>query len=195
MNNSFIIPVVFLTVMLWATGCRQNETPKPHAYFRISFPEKEYIRYESECPFAFEYPVYGQPVATVHHADEPCLFNLVFPKYKGTIHLTYIKIDNNFDVLLDDDWTFVYKKIAQKADAIAPHQYGDLSNRVYATVYDIKGNAASPVQFYVTDSVRHYLRGSLYFSTRPNYDSLTPVIHFFRKDIVHLIETLRWKND
>jgi gliding motility-associated lipoprotein GldD len=184
-----------MTVMFWITGCRQNETPKPHAYFRISFPEKEYVGYESECPFVFEYPVYGQSVATANHAGEPCLFNLVFPQYKGIIHLTYKRINKNFAILLDDDWTFVYKKIAQKADAIDLRQYEDPSNKVYATIYDIKGNAASPVQFYLTDSVRHFLRGSLYFNTRPNYDSLAPVIHFFRKDIVHLIETFRWKND
>ncbi|MDR0714305.1 MAG: gliding motility lipoprotein GldD [Bacteroidales bacterium] len=195
MNN----PIISLSLVLFSTlcsaGCRQNETPKPRAYFRISFPEKKYVRYESECPFVFEYPVYAQPVATANHTGEPCFFNLVFPKYKATIHLTYKKINNDLNVLLDDDWTFVYKKIAQKADAIEPHHYEDPKNRIYATVYDIKGNAASPVQFYTTDSVRHFLRGSLYFGTRPNYDSLAPSIHFFRRDIVHLIETFRWKND
>ncbi|HEX2934063.1 MAG TPA: hypothetical protein VHO72_01805, partial [Bacteroidales bacterium] len=60
-------------------------------------------------------------------------------------------------------------------------------------VYDIKGNTASSVQFYVTDSTRHFIRGALYFEAQPNKDSLAPVIDFFRKDIIHLIETLKWK--
>jgi len=65
---------------------------------------------------------------------------------------------------------------------------------VYGILYDLKGNTASSVQFYVTDSVKHFLRGSLYFEAVPDADSLAPVINFFRGDIVHLIETLKWKN-
>jgi gliding motility-associated lipoprotein GldD len=194
MNKIFILPAILLVFVLLCTGCRQNEIPKPHAYFRISFPDKEYTTYTSACPFVFEYPVYGKIAGLAGHKDEPCLFNVVFPAYRGTIHLTYKQINRNFDILLDDDWTFVFKKIAQKADAIDAHNYADTENRVYATIYDIKGNAASPVQFYVTDSVQHFLRGSFYFNTQPNYDSLAPAINFFRKDITHLVESLRWKN-
>jgi gliding motility-associated lipoprotein GldD len=67
-------------------------------------------------------------------------------------------------------------------------------NRVYGTLYDLKGNTATAVQFFVTDSTKHFLRGSLYFAAEPDADSLEPVIEFFRGDIEHLIETLQWKN-
>ncbi|MDR3094376.1 MAG: gliding motility lipoprotein GldD [Bacteroidales bacterium] len=189
MNKIFMLAIVVLSV-----SCRQNEFPKPHSYFRISFPEKEYTNYAGDCPFTFEYPVYGKITPVANHTDEPCLFNLSFPAYKGTLHLTYKAIDKNLDLLLEDDWTFVFKKIAQKADAIDIHSIANPDGKVYATIYDIKGNAASPVMFYATDSTRHYLRGSFYFSTPPNYDSLTPAIQFFRKDVVHLVEKLNWKN-
>ena len=66
--------------------------------------------------------------------------------------------------------------------------------KVFGILYDLKGNTASAVQFYVTDSLNHYLRGSLYFAAEPDADSLKPVIDFFREDIIHLIETLKWKN-
>jgi gliding motility-associated lipoprotein GldD len=79
------------------------------------------------------------------------------------------------------------------ADAIDQQVYNNQENKVYGILYDLKGNTASAVQFYVTDSVNHYLRGSLYFSAEPNADSLAPVIEFFRADILHLIETLKWK--
>jgi gliding motility-associated lipoprotein GldD len=68
-------------------------------------------------------------------------------------------------------------------------------NKVYGILYDLKGNTASAVQFYVTDSINHYLRGSLYFTAEPNADSLSPVINFFREDIIHFIETLEWKKN
>jgi len=86
------------------------------------------------------------------------------------------------------------KNHINKADAINEQIFSDAENSVYGILYDLKGNTASAVQFYATDSIKHYLRGSLYFSAEPNADSLAPVIDFFREDILHLIETLRWKN-
>ncbi|MDE5612858.1 MAG: gliding motility lipoprotein GldD, partial [Odoribacter sp.] len=59
--------------------------------------------------------------------------------------------------------------------------------------YFIEGNTASSTQFYVTDSVKHFLRGALYFKQHPDKDSLAPVIHYLRQDIVNLMETVRFK--
>ncbi|MDR1866072.1 MAG: gliding motility lipoprotein GldD [Bacteroidales bacterium] len=190
----FRLAVILPAIILLAAACRSNETPKPHAYFRMSFPEKEYQIYDAQCPFTFEFPVYGKIVPVENHSDEPCLFNISFPAYKGTIHLTYKEIKGDLDDFLEDDWTFVFKKIAQRADAVDMHHYSDSDRKVYATVYDIKGNAASPVQFFVTDSVRNFLRGSLYFAVQPNYDSLEPAIVFFRKDIIHIVESVKWNS-
>ncbi|MCR5455573.1 MAG: hypothetical protein K6F33_11355, partial [Bacteroidales bacterium] len=64
---------------------------------------------------------------------------------------------------------------------------------VYGLLYGIKGNVASPLQFYITDSTRHFLRGSLYFNCSPNKDSLAPSVEFVRQDIERLFETLIWK--
>ncbi len=64
---------------------------------------------------------------------------------------------------------------------------------VYGTVYEIAGDAASSIQFFLTDSTKHYLRGALYFNAQPNKDSLAPLINFVREDIVVLIESFEWK--
>jgi gliding motility-associated lipoprotein GldD len=64
---------------------------------------------------------------------------------------------------------------------------------VIAVLFEIKGNAATPYQFFATDSTTHFLRGSLYFNVYPNKDSLAPVVDFVKKDIFRLIETLEWK--
>ena len=71
--------------------------------------------------------------------------------------------------------------------------YQDEVNKVYGMLYDVSGNAASPVQFYVTDSINHFLSGALYFSSQPNYDSILPAIDYLRSDVRKLLETLRWK--
>ena len=53
--------------------------------------------------------------------------------------------------------------------------------------------AASPFQFYLTDSVDHFVRGALYFNVVPNNDSLAPVIDYLKDDMRHMIETFEWK--
>ena len=97
------------------------------------------------------------------------------------------------DSLLDQSYQLNVKYHVSKADAIKEQVYSNSENKVYGILYDLKGNTASAVEFYVTDSLSHYLRGSLYFASEPNADSLVPVIDFFREDIIHLIETLKWK--
>ena len=187
------LQVALLFVCALIISCQQNYTPKPHAYYRIDFPEREYRTCDSIGMFTFEYPVYGTLTHVTRPSPDSCWLNIKFPRYRGTIYLTYHKIDNNFDWFIEDNQKIIYTKIAQKADAVDLYDYGNPESKVYGTIYDIRGNAASQVQFYATDSVRHFLRGSLYFYTKPNYDSLAPVIAFFREDITHLIKSIRWK--
>ena len=66
------------------------------------------------------------------------------------------------------------------------------ANQVYGLIYKIEGNAASPMQFFLTDSTHHFLRGALYIREVPNIDSLKPVIDFLEIDIIRLIETTSW---
>jgi gliding motility-associated lipoprotein GldD len=67
------------------------------------------------------------------------------------------------------------------------------SVNVYGLVYFLEGNAASSLQFYLTDSTNHFVRGALYFDAKPNPDSLAPVQNFIQEDILNMIESFRWK--
>ena len=178
-------------VVLFAAGCNRTTTPKPRAYFRIDFPEKKYQTFSGNCPYSFEYPVYGKITLPDATDAEPCWYNIEFPAFKGKIHLTYKKVNNNLPVYMEDIRTLAYKHII-KADDIIDQPFYYPERRVYGIVYDIRGNTASAVSFFATDSIHHFLSGSLYFSVQPNIDSLSPVISFFKEDIVHLIETLVW---
>jgi gliding motility-associated lipoprotein GldD len=119
--------------------------------------------------------------------------NIDFPRFDGKIHISYKQVRNNLDRYTEDSRTLAYKH-SIKADAIKETLYGNDSSHVYGILYEIKGNAASSLQFFVTDSTRNFLRGSLYFNVQPNKDSLAPVISFFRDDIIRLMETVTWKN-
>ena len=184
--------LLFLSVIsAFLYSCRGGYTPKEPGYFRIDLPKKEYVLLDSVFPYSFEVPEYSVIKADKYHTGNNNI-NIGFPSFRATLHLSYFDVKNNIDQLLEDNRKMVYKHTI-KADAINEQYYEDTLRQVYGVLYEIKGNAASSVQFYVTDSVKHFLRGALYFNTRPNKDSLAPVVDFIRDDVIHLVETLSWK--
>jgi gliding motility-associated lipoprotein GldD len=185
-----------VTISLFCTlsGCGENAVPKPRGYFRIDFPERKYQLLSSDCPFIFEYPVYSTISYDVGKTTEPCWFNIEFPHYRAKIYISYKSLSGNLPEILRESHELAYSH-SVKADAIAEQPWLNPDKKVYGMLYDIKGNTASSVQFYATDSTRNFLRGALYFEATPREDSLEPVIEHFREDIVHLIETLQWKDN
>ena len=184
----FSILIIFVLIV----SCGQVYTPKPSGYLRIDFPEKKYQPFKGSMPYEFDYPVYGEIVADKQKDAEPFWINIEFPKYKGKIHLSYKRINKNLANYIEETRKLAYKH-ASKADAIDEKIIRNDSTNVYGIFYDIKGNAASSVQFFVTDSNKNFIRGALYFSAQPNKDSLAPAIEFFKKDVEHFIQTLKWQ--
>jgi gliding motility-associated lipoprotein GldD len=194
------IIVYFLHVIVLApcfTSCDDDDdkiySPKPRGYFRIELPVKEYRLYDSLCPYSFELPLYARIQPDRHKGADPCWLNIEFPKFKATVHLTYKDINNNLNKFLEDSRDFAVRHEI-KATALDETVVIRDSSKVYGMVYDIAGNTASSVQFYLTDSTKHFLRGSLSFYCVPNADSLKMIIDFIRKDIVQLVKTCKWKD-
>ncbi|MDZ4751287.1 MAG: gliding motility lipoprotein GldD [Flavobacteriales bacterium] len=179
--------------ILVLASCGEDYLPKPRGYFRIDLPVKNYQLYQSQCPLEFEAPSYSKvQLFTENGSADSCWFNIIFPKFNARIYCTYLPVNNNITELADDAYQFAFKH-EMKADAIQRTYFDDKSRGLYGIMYDIEGEAASQVQFFLTDSTKHYLRGALYFDNRPNQDSLAPVLDFIRQDIVRITETLRWK--
>lgn len=180
---------IILILFLFGS-CSKKPTPKEKGFFRITFPEKKYKAVEEKGLYRFELPSYAtfQDEATSKYKWQ----NIFFPKQNGQLHLTYFSLQNNLAEYIEDTHKFVYKHTI-KADGIDMKEYAAPDRKVYGVLYDIKGNTASSVQFYATDSTRHFLRGSLYLNEKPNKDSLDVVINFLRKDVVRLMQTLEWK--
>ena len=184
------VAFIFLLILL-SSSCRENYTPKPAGYVKIDFPEKKYRLYGSNPAFSFEYPQY----AVIHDSSskkKEGWLNMEIPSLNGTIYLSYSKLNKDLNTYVEDSRSLAYKHTI-KATSIDELLIRYPENSVYGIFYDIKGNTATSIQFFLTDSVNHFLRGSLYFYTQPNQDSLAPVISFVRKDIEHMIETFRWK--
>lgn len=190
MKNSFHI-IIIVGLVLAGTACKPPAVPKERGYFRIDFPEKQYVSYSGDCPFSFDVPSYSKLLKS-EEAHKPCWYNLDFTEYGATIYLTYKALNHDLFEHIEDVRTLVYKHTI-KADDIKEELLLRRKDKVYGIVYFIEGNTASSLNFFATDSTKHFLSGSLYFNTQPNRDSLQPAISFFQQDIVHLLETLEWR--
>ena len=190
-RKTIIISLIFIVFV--SVACHQYDyTPKPSGYIRIDLPEKSYKVFKEKFPYNFEYPVYGKIKPDNDKNAEPYWINIEFPEYKGKIHLSYKKINGNLSGYIEDTRKLAYKHTI-KAESIDEILINRDSSKVYGILYDIKGNTASSVQFFVTDSSKNFLRGALYFDAQPNKDSLAPLIIFFRKDVEHFLNTIKWQ--
>ncbi len=191
---------VFFMLLLVLSSCKENYTPKRPSYFRIEFPKvRSYTTFDNtNYPFSFEYATYGRIQKDSANTEEmlqhPYWFNIIYPEYNSKIYLSYTPIDanNTLDKLIRDSYKLTFKHTV-KADYIDETPVRGNNPHVSGILYDVGGNAASGVQFYVTDSSRHFMRGSLYFYAAPNADSIAPAVAYFRKDVEHLIQTLKWR--
>ena len=181
-------------ISLFFASCRNEYTPRPRGYFRITFPAKSYKPLGMPVPYNFEIPVYSLPGRDSSNLNQPDWITIEVPANHAQIHLSYKRINKNLGTFIEESRSLAYKH-TQKATSIDEQIFMNRSARVFGTIYNIKGNAASPIQFYLTDSTKNFLRGSLYIKEIPNIDSLQPVISFLNQDVIRLIETTRWKEN
>jgi gliding motility-associated lipoprotein GldD len=208
MNHQKIFPHLpgycLLLITCCIISCNTNYTiDKKRGYFKIDFPEKKYRPFnEPGYPYTFEYPVYAKVIKdTTFFESRPendWWINIDFPQFNGRVFMSYKEIGKNkansyrFDSLVNDAFTMSYKQHTYKATSIEPVPFRT-PNNIDGIYFTLTGNTATANQFFVTDSVKHFLRGALYFNAAPNEDSLSVVNEFLKKDLHHLINTLQWK--
>lgn len=184
--------LLILSIGLGLSACNnRKQTPKPRGYFRIAFPEKSYHQANLDFPFTFDIANYSELLIDTDRNDDDWI-NIVTKKNKADLHITYVPLKNDLSRHLEESRKLAYDH-AIKADEIEEQRYINPAEKVYGTIFFIEGNAASPIQFYLTDSSRHFLRGALYIREIPNIDSISPVIEFLKPDVIRLIETTQWK--
>ena len=189
MNKGMLILIAALTLL----SCGSDEVdfyPKPMGFMRLDFPERNFEMYNSDCSFGFEIPDYFE----VMDKEGECNKDIAINRFNASLFLTYVPMDTNLNMNVEYSRKLVYDH-SIKADEIQEAVVKNEENNSYGMKYNIVGNAASPYQFYVTDSVEHFLRGALYFNVRPNYDSLKSSLDYIIEDIDHLIESVHWKSN
>ncbi len=201
-ETSMRLFAIVIIAVLFFSACSggADYSPKPRGYFRIVLPKKEYQDYVSNYPFTFKYPKYAvieedtQTRVAPKLVQMTHLLNMQFKQLNGTLHLSYETITSKkmFNELVEDAHKLAFKNIIKATDI----DQGNISipaKKVYGIYYTIGGNSASSVQFFLTDSVKNYMRASLYFNTEPRLDSIQPVLNFVKQDINVMIGSFKWK--
>lgn len=178
--------LTFLGLLL--LSCTEEARPKPSGELRLEYPQAAYIQYVSPCGFTFEHSKY----ARIENAKNSCWYYVTYPRMKARVFLTYFPINNDFALHVKESEKMVYEHTI-KASAIDTKSFNYPERRVFGNFYELKGPTASNLQFYVTDSTRHYVTANLYFNSRPKPDSLAPAVEYIRKDLQHMIDTFEWK--
>ena len=180
--------LIILIISLIFLSCNEVVLPKPKAYLSLEYPKKEYKNLEILRPYNFNVLKSTELIDAKKN-----WLKITYPSLKASIDITYRPIKNNLKELLTESEKLVFKH-AIKAEQIIPKDFINPKKRTFGTLYEITGNAASHLQFHVTDSTHHFIKGSLYFYVKPNYDSILPAVNYIKEDIFRLIETLEWEN-
>lgn len=190
-----ILLIVAIACTLQACEEREINVPKERGYFRIDLPEHTYKMYsEKNFPYSFNVPTYAKVVQDTERGAEPYWVNVEFPQQKATIHVSYRKLTGNLDQVVEDVHYLAYKHEVM-ADAINTKEFHYDDKNVHGLLFDIKGDAASVLQFCITDSTKNFVRGALYFNVAPNKDSLAPVIDFIREDVIEMVSSFNWTSE
>ena len=174
------------------TGDR-NYTPKPKGFLRIELPTAQYITLnETELPYTFT--TSRQAIIELPPTDSAGYWlNIDYPGLNAKIYCSYKQITT---YTLNEHIEECYKlaeRAAGNTGAINEKSYENKEHNVYGALFLLDGETASPVQFMLTDSTKHFFRGALYYKFKSNADSIAPVTDYIKKDIVELIQTFYWK--
>ena len=194
-NTQELVGFFVLAVFTIGNSACSEETamPKPMGYPRIEVPTGDSVRLD-EIPGSdsnMTYNFFVNQTARWEPGKEDGWGDLVYPWCHGRIQLTYKPIRNNLDTLVNDAHEFVDKHtvVAMGIDA---KEFYSPETGVYGRLFRLEGNVASPVQFFLTDSVSHYLYGAAYIWAEPNADSLAPVNTFLQKEVERFFRTIHW---
>lgn len=198
-NQTLKLCILFSAVAIFILSCNSDySVGKKKGYFHIEFPEKKYQSFDQPgYPYTFEYPVYAKVIKDTTFFEDKAgdwWINIDVPQFASRIYISYKTINaaNKFDSLVRDGFKMAYKQHVDVSTGIEESRILT-PNKVEGMYFSLGGNTATANQFFLTDTTKHFLRGALYFDAAPNADSLGIVNDFLKKDVEHLINTLKWK--
>lgn len=180
--------------VLAACSSTPDYTPKPKGYNRIDLPPPRYQQLAAGHPYSFEYSKYAKVLRDSSYLAQPHWLNVYYPDLHANVQITYMDVRQNrklYNKMMEDARKLTGKHQI-KATAIDERMVMT-PNGMGASLFELQGEVPSQFQFYTTDSTKHFFRGALYFRTATDNDSLAPVIEYVKRDMVQMLNTLKYK--
>jgi gliding motility-associated lipoprotein GldD len=185
---------LLLALLIFAPGCDEEiNIPKPPTYLRLEIPDHSYKVFDDPCPYRFEISELYAVKAVSDGENLTCHKDIDLGPLNGALHLSYIDMEEPLATYVN----FVNDKVDEhkvKATAIEDKNFINAKTRVFGTFFELQGDVASPFQFYLTDSVKRFVSGVVYFNCVPKYDSLKPSLDYLKVDIEHMINSFEWQD-
>jgi gliding motility-associated lipoprotein GldD len=198
----------YLLLLLFIGSCNSasqqaDYLPRPKGYNRIELPAAKFTQLEKGHPYSFEISSYAQVIPDTAQIGnkkqvwkaEPHWIYIYYPRWDAFIQITYKSLGGDrkkMNALINDSYALAYKHQG-KASGIQDYVMTTSDGRK-AGLIELNGEVATSLQFFTTDSSKHFLRGAIYVKTATQNDSLAPIIHFLKQDAIHLVQTLRWQD-
>ena len=187
----------FLTISILtiATSSCEEESyiPKPPTYLRLELPDHTYKTHTDDCAYTFDIAdLYEVNAAPVDQNGNACHKRIDLGPLNGTAYLRYWKISEPLAYYINNANDEIDRH-KLKATNIVDKQIIRADDKVYGTFFELQGNVATPYQFYLTDSTDNFVYCEVLFNSTPNYDSLIPTLDYLERDLMQLVQTLKWK--
>jgi len=175
-----------------ATGCGAPPAPRPSGYFRIALHDTSFAHSMAGCGLGFDLSASAGLLPRLEQQGDSCWFDLVYPQYAARVHCTYVHARGPEDLSsrMDDAFRLAYEHEV-RADAIGTRRFSR-PDGTSGVSFHLTGDAASPMQFVLTDGEDDFLRGALYFNRSANGDSTQPITDRITYDVKRIMETVRW---
>lgn len=176
------------------SACEEVYLPKPNGFNRIDLPVPAYQILPDTFPYKFMYSKYAILSGDSNITADRFWANLYYPDFDALIQITYKNLEqegNNASLLLNESFALTMKHDRRAygiEESLIP-----IPNGQVASITELEGEVPTQLQFFTSDTTRHFFRGALYFNTATKNDSLKPIINFIKEDVMHMFNSFEWK--
>ena len=128
-NRFFFIFLIISTQI----SCYENNLPKPKGFLNLEYPIPEYIEKSNSCGFTFEI----NKRALIENQSKECWNKIIYPNMKATIYLSYFKVKNNINSLIEDAYQMPMKHV-NRAIEIPEKTYSDEKNKIFGSLFRVE---------------------------------------------------------
>lgn len=175
-------------------SCENNSSlPKQDAYLRIEFNEPNYLIYKNQnSKINF---LYNSSSSSIESISERTI-NLDYKKLGMNLDLSFDKLNDETELTnYLRDFNLLLDAHTKRSNGFLIKEFENRNYSTYGKLYEFRGDVASPIQFFLTDSINNFIHGSLNMTVKSKYDSIYPSVQYIKNDILVFFESINLKKN